>query len=239
METILENDAKWMALMERAFAAPRYDSYFRRHFELTRTIWNRESYLSPSVVLYGLASHAIPNLLNLRNFSEIRIQEAQKAFAAGHLQQAESLSVNVDTFGDRMVSGSETKIERLIGMSIEGHANRELVALYTSAGRTEDAQKAELHVQQIEERLRGMRGGGPEFDHERYLRKQAYQRRGMLVQGFGGLVVLSGFAAFAGILLLELWPPRSANQTTVWRKTLCWAADFAPITFLVGGGAFF
>lgn len=190
------------------------------------------------VVLYGLASHAIPNLLYLRTFSEIKIHEAQKTSAAGDLKHAERLLGEVDAFGGRMVNGSETKIEELIGMSLARDANRELAALYTSAGRTVDAQKAELRVQQIDERLRGMRGSGPEFDHERYLREQAYRRRGLLVQGSGGLVVLSGFAALAGILLLDLWPAKFGSRKTAWRRALCWVADYAPATLLVASSAF-
>ncbi len=41
----VESDSKWMALMERAYGAARYDSYFQRHYRLTRVVWNREKNL--------------------------------------------------------------------------------------------------------------------------------------------------------------------------------------------------
>jgi hypothetical protein len=75
----VESDSTWMALMERAYGAPRYDSYFQSHYRLTRAVWNREKNLSPAIVLSGLWSHAIPSLLNLRMFADVKLHEAQKA----------------------------------------------------------------------------------------------------------------------------------------------------------------
>ncbi len=69
---VAESDSKWMALMERAYGAPRYDSYFQRHYQLTRTVWNREKNLSPAIVFSGLRSHAIPSLANLYLFADVK-----------------------------------------------------------------------------------------------------------------------------------------------------------------------
>ncbi len=99
---VVESDSKWLGLMERAYGAPRYDSYFQKHYQLTRTVWNRERNLSPVIVLSGLRFHAIPNLLSLRFFAHVRIHEAQKARAAGDLSRAERLLGEVDAFGTRM-----------------------------------------------------------------------------------------------------------------------------------------
>ena len=48
---------------------------------------------------------------------------------------------------------------------------------------------------------------------------------------------MAGFAAFAGILLLELWPAKFRSRKTSWRRVVCWAADYAPATSLVASGA--
>jgi hypothetical protein len=42
VDTALASDPAWIAHMERAFRAPRYDNYFNRHWQLTREVWNRE-----------------------------------------------------------------------------------------------------------------------------------------------------------------------------------------------------
>lgn len=235
IETLLSGDSKWMSLMERPFTAPRYDSYFQRHYELTRDVWNRERYLSPTVVLSGLRYHAIPNMLNMRSFSEFKIHEAQKAFVAHDLRQAESLLNEVDAFGDRMVSGSETKLEKLIGMSLAQNASRELSALYASEGNAENAQRFHVRVQQFDERFRGMWQGS---DPESIARAQTFRKLGIMMQVLGSLAIIAAFAALTGIMLLELWPARFSNQKKLGWRGLCWAADFAPATLLVASGAF-
>jgi tetratricopeptide (TPR) repeat protein len=232
---VLESDSKWMALMERALGAPRYDSYFQRHYQLTRTMWNREKNLSPAIVLSGLWSHAIPNLLNLRFIAHVKIHEAQKALTAGDLGRAESLLGEVDAFGTRMADGSGDKIEKLIGMAISQSADKELADFYSRTGNAQDARRAALRVEQIDERARSMRPG---HDPATRAQAQAFQWEGMLVHGFGALCVIAGFAALAGILLLELWPSRIRNAKTLWRRALCRIADYAPATLLVASAAF-
>ena len=232
---VVESDSKWMGLMERAYGAPRYDGYFQKHYQLTRTVWNRERNLSPVVVLSGLRSHAIPNLLSLRFFAHVRIHKAQKARAAGDLSRAERLLGEVDALGTRMSDGSEVKIEKLIGMAISRSADKELADFYSNTGNAEDARRAALRVEQIDERARSMRPG---HDPATRAQAQGFQWEGMLVQGFGTLGVIAGFAALVGILLLELWPWRIRNAKTIWRRALCCLTDYAPATLLVASAAF-
>lgn len=233
IEPRLAGNPQWMSLMARAFASPRYDGYSRRRYQVTRSVWARDRYLSPAVLIHDSWSEVIPNLRNLRIFSSIRAHQAEKAFAAGDLKEAERLLGEVDSFGERMLNEDSTVLEQLIGLSLERDANRKLAELYTSAGRTADAQRAGSRVEQLEERQAGFRDRARARD----ARQQAYFRAGILVQGFAILAVLAGFSALAGILLLELWPASYRNRQMSWRRTLCWAADYAPVTSLVAGGA--
>jgi hypothetical protein len=231
----VESNATWMELMERAYESPRYDSYFQRHLELTRTVWNRETNLSPMVILSGLWSHAIPSLLNLRIFAEVKIHEAQKARAVGDLKQAESLLNQVDTFGVRMADGSETDIEKLIAWTLSQGADKELVALYSSAGRTEDESRVTGRLDQMKERFKEKRLVN---NPSRGARTQTFRREAILVQGFGVLCVVAAFAALSGILLLELGSRKIRDMKTIWRRVACWGADYAPVILLVACVAF-
>jgi hypothetical protein len=231
----LASDAKWMALMERASAAPRYDSYFQRHYQLARTVWNRERNLPPSIVLYGMWQHAFPSLFNVRTYSEIEIAEAQKARKEGDSKRAESLLVGVDAFGMRMADAKGADIEKLIGLAIARNANKELANLYQAPHKTEDAQRVAKRLEQIAERIQESRRA---LNLSRNARAQAFRKEAFFVQGFGTLSLLAAFAALAGILLLELWPGRIRNAKTIWRRAACWAADYAPVTLLFAFGAF-
>ena len=229
------SNAKWMELMESAFREPRYDSYFDKHCQLTRAVWSREKNLSPIVVLSGLWAHAIPNLLDLRIFAEVKIHEAQKARAAGDLKRAESLLNQVDAFGVRMADGSETDIEKLIAWALSQEADKELAVLYSSEGRTEDESRMTGRLDQMEERFKEKRLANNSL---RGARTRSFRRKAMLVEGFGVLCVIAAFGALAGILMLELWPRRVQGTKTIWRRAACGAADYAPGILLVACGAF-
>jgi hypothetical protein len=232
---VAESDSKWVALMERAYGASRYDSYFQRHYQLTRTVWNREKNLSPAIVFSGLRSHAIPSLGNLDLFADVKIHEAQKARAAGDVKRAESLLGEVDAFGIRMADGSGAKIEKLIAWRLSQRADKELAGLYSSWGKTEEDRRVTLRIEQIDASSRALRPGHDSADRAR---AQTFRTEGMLVQGFGTLSVLAGLAALAGILMLELWPHKIRDTKTIWRRGACLAADYAPAVLLIACGAF-
>jgi hypothetical protein len=231
----VESDSKWMALMERAYGAPRYDSYFQRHYRLTRAVWNREKNLSPAIFLSGLWSHTVPSLLNLRMFADVKIHEAQKARAAGDLKRAKSMLDEVDSFGIRMADGSETDIEKLIAWVLSRSANKEMAVLYSSSGKMEDERRVTAHLGQIEERFKEMR-----LTHNpaTNARVQIFRRKAMLVQGFGTLAVVAVFAALAGILLLELFPRKLRSAKPIWRRAASLVADYAPTVVLIACSAF-
>jgi hypothetical protein len=230
-----ESDSKWMALMERAYGAPRYDSYFEKYCQLTRIVWTREENLSPMIVLSGIRSHAIPNLLNVRNFADVKIHEAQKARVAGDWKRAESLLDEVDAFGMRMRDGSGTNIEKVIGGSVSRRAIKERTVLYSTLGKPENVRRETLRIEQIDASFQALRPGHDSADHARTL---TFQRDAMLLQGFGTLALIAGFAALAGILMLELWLRKTRETKTTWRRVACCLADYAPATLLAASGAF-
>jgi len=232
---LLGSNPEWMALMESAFTAPRYDSYFQRHYQLARTVWNRERTLPPTIVLYGMWQHAFPSLFNIRTYSEIEIAKAQKARKEGDSKRAESLLSGMDAFGMRMADANGADIEKLIGLAIARSANKEMANLYEAPDKTEDAQRVAKRLEQIEGRIQESRRA---LNLSRNARAQAFRKEAVFVQAFGTLSVLAAFATLAGILLLELWPGRIRNAKTIWRRAACWAADYAPTTLLVASGAF-
>jgi hypothetical protein len=234
-ENSLANDAEWVALMEQAFVAPRYDSYFLKHSQLARTVWNREQTLSPAIAVGSVWQHEMPNLRYIRIFSQIKIAEARKARASGDLEGAIKLLGEVDAFGIRMANSSGTKIEQLIGLSLARDAERELFDLYSNAGRKEAAARAALHREKIDARFEGMRwGGAPDME----ARAKKFRRAGTIVQVSAIAGFVSGLGALAAILLLELLPDSRLKQEAILRKVSCWVADYAPAAFLAASGVF-
>jgi hypothetical protein len=235
IEATLASDPQWTALMQRAFRAPRYDSYFRRHCELTADVWSRESYLSPSIIVYGLWSHAIPNLMHVKMFAMITIHRAQEARAAGHLEQAEEELSEVASFGRRMDDQSATDIERIIALNLSAEAVRELGSLYANSGRIKESQEAAAKLQKIEERQSAFR---PYFTAEDEVQKRVFQRYALLVQGSVLLMAIAAIVTLIGVLALELSRRKSRARKTTWRRALCLTVDFAPATLFAASIAF-
>jgi hypothetical protein len=234
-ERFLANDQKWIELMEQAFTSPRYDSYFQKHSELTRTVWTREHTLTPSIAALSLFRHEMPSLLHIKLFSQIEIADATKARAAGDLHTAAKSLEEVEAFGVRMADSSGTRIEQIIALSVARSANREMVDLYSTAGRVDEAAKATALRDKIEARLEALRW---DSDPDAQPRAERFNREGTILQVSAILEFVSGFGALAGILLLELPPAKRLKQQAILRKVSCWAADYAPIVFLASCGVF-
>jgi hypothetical protein len=227
-EKLQECCPQWVAQMEQAFAAPHYDSYSQQHFLLTTSIWSREKSLSPSLTLIALWTR-LPNLMDLRAFSDIRILQAREAFAAGSVPEAQRHLVNVDSFGQRMYDGSSTAIEKLIGLAISYNANEQLRKVYEATANTAEATKTNLRLQDLKQLQGNLR---PAY------RKQIPHTWGIALNVFALLAILAGTVALLAIVLLELRPAGSVARACWHRKVLCWTADHAPAVLLLSGVAF-
>lgn len=231
----LGNDPQWMALMGRACAASKYDSYLAKHLQLMRTVWDRDPNLPPEIFLEGLWSHAIPDLRLLRTYAKVRLEEADKAKVSGDFKQAEAMANGVAAFGVRMTAASGMTIEDLIGVAISRMADKELAAIYTSEGNIEEARKATAHSDELERSVR-KRVGRDEAGRE--ARRRGVDREAALVQGCAMLGGISLLAAVLGVLFVELWPSKTRAQREWWRRAMCFAADYAPSAVLIASGAF-
>ena len=244
----LQSDAAWLGLMERAYRAPRYDSYVLKYYQLAHSMWNREEYLAPAAALYGSWYRAVPDLRSMRVYSEIRIREAKSARAAGDLKRAESWLEEVDAFGMRMADSGGEKIEQIIGLMVARDAEKELADIYSGPSNAEDARRMALRLAQIERRVQAMRTwADPAVPRPRSrgrvgntsaseVRMSRFRREAILVQVFGALAAITGIASFAAVLLLELWPGKIRNPIP--RRAACWTADHAPAMLLAASGAF-
>lgn len=229
----LENDPQWMALMGRAYASSKYDSYLAKHLQLMRTVWDRDPNLPPEIFLEGLWSHAIPDLRLLRTYAKVRLEGADKAKVSGDFKQSEAMASAVAAFGARMMSSSGTVIEELIGVAISRMADKELAAIYTSEGKIAAAQKATAHSDELERSVRKRIGRD---EAGRAERRRGVEREAALVQGCAILGGISLLAAVVGVLFVELSPSNARRGW--WPRAMCFAADYAPSAVLIASGGF-
>jgi len=229
IEAALASDPQWLAHMDAAFGAPRYDGYLRKHWELISFVWNRHPSLSPSIIGYGLWAHRMPNLLNLKTYANFQAHRAQKALAEGRPEEASGILQQIDSFGTLLTGQAQTDIEHLIGLDLSRLATKELGTLYATTGQEAAAQKASARVGQLIELQQTFHRPSMAA----YLTQQkAFRGYAILFQATTVLMFLSALAVALSYLTLELRPRSSARRRASWQRFLCRTADYAPVSLL-------
>jgi len=232
MESALTNDPQWLAHMESALRAPRYDTYVGKHWELLCYEWDRHPALSPAIVGHGLWSHRIPDLQNLQIFTKIKMQHAQHALSEGHPEQALNILQEVAGFAGLMVEQAGSNFERQVAIGMSRQATQELRNLYAATGRVSEASTASTRLQEIESRQQA-------FNSLSYLvEPDSFRWKAILFQTCAILLFVCGITVALGFFILELRPRFFPQSGAVWQRILCRTADYAPASFLILSFAF-
>jgi hypothetical protein len=231
-ESAIAGDPQWVAQMETAFRAPRYDNYFRKHWELICYEWDRNPALSPAIIGYGLWSHRTPDLESVKVFANLEFHRAHQALANGHPDEAAGILQDVDRFAVRMLEPGDASFERLFALDLSRQATQELRNLYVSTGRTRDASEASARLQEIDNRWQTLRSQ-PYLVFPHSLRREA-----LVFQTLAILLVVCGVTIGLTFLLLEIRPRSIPQRRAAWQRILCRTADYAPASFLILSFAF-
>ena len=229
IDAALTSDSEWRAHMDRAFRAPRYDSYFSRHWQLTREVWNREQSLSPSIAFSSLWSHSFPNWLSMTTYANLLVRNAKEASAAGRQDQAENPLQQLDSFGRRLTEQSETYFEALMGLRLSRQATIELQKLYQDTGRLSQSAQASQRLEEIhshsETLVHSLHGIDQPQTHP-------LERRAFFVQFSAVISVLLIFATAVSLFVVEVRRQMYAHRRPRLRGVICLAVDWAPIALL-------
>jgi hypothetical protein len=224
-EAALAGNSDWVTQIDRAFRAPRYDSYFDRRWQLTQEVWNRNPNLSVALIFNSLWAHPLPDFLSIKTYASILAQKAQEAAAAGHPEQEEILLREVDSFGRRLTDQGELDLEKLLGLDVSRLATSELQGFYQRLGRMGESQEAAKRLQLIDDRRDSLSRSFRRIEEPRL---HELERSGMRVQISAIVVVLSACLAVLCLVALE-WRSRKPPVRGVWlRRAACLASDWAP-----------
>jgi hypothetical protein len=188
----LAAQTEWLAAMERAYAAPRYDTYVQKRFELERAVLRQHGLASPSVMLFFVSSYPIPNLLNVREYADFRVKQlGAKAEQARRLDDALAHYRTVVAFGKRMRVSGLSLIEELIGMAVELIGSEPLLPALQKAGRAHEAALVELERADLQRARTRIRGEDPiALTSNYYWSALSVLMSGMAVVLFGALTLL-------------------------------------------------
>lgn len=133
----LASDAGWLTAMQRAFAAPRYDSYVQHRYELDRRVVERHGLRMPFALT--LVRHVVPNTVNIVAYGDLLMERAAEAQRRGNPRAAEGAYRQALIFGGRMQTGFPSDLDRAVGSGIERRAVEKLKPLLVATGRAEEA----------------------------------------------------------------------------------------------------
>lgn len=149
----------WIAAMEKAFAAPKYDGYILQDFDFHRRFLHAHKIDRPELMILYMVAAPIPNLLNIRQYFDLVIRKlGPEAEKAGKNDEALRMYWSIAHFGDRMQLGSATWIEQLIGAAAQRSAYQKLEPLLRASKQDDDAMAVSLAAQLLEQRITRFRG---------------------------------------------------------------------------------
>jgi hypothetical protein len=185
----------WLAAMEKAFAAPRYDSYFDRRMRLERGAFLRMGTHSPLLVADGIFRQDWTSWTDIRLYSNLLLFQGDQALAAGHPEQAEAFYLSTEQFSARLYSGAKGGYEPMFSRGPLTDTHKRLLALYQRWPHPEK----ELRSKEILARLQAER---EIYSNPRRIWEAVFGRitwMGIAVSVSSGLAVLSMAGTLLGI----------------------------------------
>ena len=120
----------WLAAMEKAFAAPQYDSYFDRRMRLERDAFLRMGTHSPLLVANGIFRQDWTSWTDIKFYSNLLLLQGDQALAAGHPEQAEAFYLSTEQFSARLYSETKGGFEPMFSRGPLTDSHKRLLALY-------------------------------------------------------------------------------------------------------------
>jgi hypothetical protein len=207
----LANEPAWRQAMEKAFVAPRYDSYAARWFELNRAWLGEHGLARPAVFLSVLGTRPLPNLGGggVRSYADLLIKElGKKAEAAGHVDEALSYYWAVAHMGERLHLQGAT----LPGESLQMEAYGRLLPLLRSTGRVQEAATIEYALAQLSREGDIYRGKDP------FAQTSSYAWAATILDSFAALVIILGaFTALCVVYVIAKRWVRREKKGPIYR----------------------
>jgi hypothetical protein len=227
LEKAAAANSEWLAAMDSAFRAPRYDTYTSRRFQLIRDIAREYHLNDPDITEYAVAGRAVPDFLNMLAYARILLyRDSQIGGREGGNSSTIADGWKVLHFAQRMQLHGRTGIEDIIAAEIAQQACERLQPLLERSGRRDQARLIGLELERwsvAQERIKSRnRSWSSSFRHGNVVWTGLTIHIAVFGIVFLVAVTLASLGFFAGRM-------RSAGEACGVLPVLCsFAADIAP-----------
>lgn len=232
----LAKDPVWASSMNKAFRASRYDDFDKQRFNLNLAYQQKIGGDRPMDLILSTAAGRLPNLLNLRMYSEYLILEGAQREAAGDRTGATEDYWRSAQFWQRMSIASESvSIKRLMALSMIALSFEKLQNLYDRAGRPEEARSAAFEVASAKAASRDFRSNNQRISMARDIASPS-----AFAIHISAILILFG-ATFSCISLtwLTIGAGSAPDSRSNLRRWLCISGRFAPVLLLLSVAVFY
>ena len=140
-------DTRWLAAMNAAFSASRYDPYDEKLFRLSRDVIERYSVNDPRILSSVLGHRPLDQYLAILAYTKALLSQASAARHSGDIHSAINDCRVILDFARRLRAGNFFKLETWTANSIESQTYPLLQSLYESSGRASEALEVAVRVQ--------------------------------------------------------------------------------------------
>ncbi len=224
----LANSTAWGEKMRAALAAPRFDNYTQRRFELDRSVLRRLRGSETDALLWYASGLGYINLSEVSAYAGLITRKlGPQAEQTGHTAEAADLYWSVARFGEHLAKGSSWEWERVVAAKLESSAYASLAGLATRAGKKDEAAALTLLSQGAERDGAVSQSESNEASRTRWA---LAERPAMLAWVASGLVLLSAIACLAWAVLLGF---RSEDRVLGgWLGGVALGLSYAPIVLV-------
>jgi len=138
-EKYLKGNAQWLAAMDFAFQAPKYESYYRNRWELYRDVSRRYGFRDTGMAHEVLLLLPLNRIEDAEVYSSILLERGEEAEKAGRKQEAEKLYSRPLRVSELMGAQSHADYERNAWARIALGAMTRLEPLLAKSGRNAEA----------------------------------------------------------------------------------------------------
>lgn len=229
LEKAAAADTDWMAAMDYAFSASKYDTYTLQQLQLFRDVARQYGVSDPDIAFKLLVAQRLPYFSNLLTYARILLDRAAKAEGRGDTATAVAEASKVLDFAQNMQLHSRTLLEEVIAAELAQPACENLQSALERAGRKEEAALAGSELAQWKAVIEGVKLRNP---RARESQPTALAWTALSIHVCAFAVITLAVAFFASLVFLSL-RNRSPMNSRGWLLTVSSVAvELAPLLLL-------
>jgi hypothetical protein len=235
-EKVVEQNPKWLAAMDSAFKAPKYDSYAPKAFDLCRAVAARYDTHEPELTLQVMFRTWLwESRGQTRIYDGWLLEQGEAAERAGNLEAASAFYWRPAIFAEQVVSQDRDENENWALTYVERDSFQKLEPLLIKMRRTDENAIVQYRLASLQATIKATRWDGW-FGSWRWYRDGW---AGLAIRSLAIVIPLLAAAALVSLFIVLLRGRANVKSQGRGFATSCAAVDFCPVLLLIASASLF